>query len=237
MRAVLRTLACGCAALGFAGAAGTALAGDFSGSLTLTSDYVFRGISQSNTNPTVYGSLDYAHPSGFFAGLFAAAIDYPDTPFKADTGQAELDFFVGFSGPVGRDFEWDISLIHYQYFEAESSNNGYQELAVNLHYRDVARIGVAASDDAALGGSDGWVAELELSQPFAGRFQASGTVGRYSMDHPYWDSYVYWDLGVSAVFEPVTLDLRYYDTSHDAITIAGERLTEGRIVGSISIGF
>ena len=42
---------------------------------------------------------------------------------------------------------------------------------------------------------------------------------------------------VSAVFEPVTLDLRYHDTSHDAATVAGERLTEGRIVASISIGF
>ena len=79
-----------------------------------------------------------------------------------------------------------------------------------------ARIGLAASDDAALGGSDGWVAELELSQPFARRYQASGTIGRYSMEHPYWNSYEYWDVGVSAVFEPVTLDLRYHDTSHDA---------------------
>ncbi len=237
MSAALRKLACHCAALGFAGAAGTALAGDFSGSLTVTSDYVFRGISQSNTNPTVYGSLDYAHPSGFFAGMFAAVIDYPDTPFSPDTGQAELDLFVGFSAPIGRDFEWDISLIHYQYFETEASNTGYQELAANLHYRDIARFGVAVSDDAARGDSDGYVAELELSQPFAERYQVSGTIGRYSLETRYWDSYVYWDFGVSAVFEPVTLDVRYYDTSHDAVTVAGERLTEGRIVGSISIGF
>ena len=172
MRPLLRTLACGCAALGFAGAGGTARAGDWSGHLTATTDYVFRGVSQSNTNPTVYGGLDYAHPNGLFAGLFAAAIDYPTTSFKADTGQVELDLFVGYSQPVGRDFEWDVSLIHYQFFEAGSANDNYQELALNLHYRDVARIGVAASNDAALGGSNGWVAELELSQPFAKRFHA-----------------------------------------------------------------
>lgn len=218
-------------------AGGAAAAGEFSGYLTATTDYVFRGVSQSNTNPTLLGGLDYAHDSGAFAGLFAAAIDYPDTPFKADTGQAELDLLVGFSRPVGRDFEWDISLIHYQFFESGSSNDDYQELALNLHYRDVARFGVAASNDAVAGGSSGWIAELELRQPFGGRYQASGTFGRYALSHERWRSYLYWDLGVSAEFAPVTLDLRYYDTSHEAVTLAGERLTEARVVASLSVGF
>jgi uncharacterized protein (TIGR02001 family) len=214
-----------------------AAAGEFHGHLTATTDYVFRGVSQSNTNPTLYGGLDYAHDSGVFAGLFAAAIDYPDTPFKADTGQMELDLFVGFSRPAGRDFEWDVSLIHYQFLESGSSNDNYQELALNLHYRDIARIGVAASNDAAAGGSSGWIAELELRHPLGGRYQTSGTIGRYSLAHERWRSYLYWDLGVSAVFDPVTFDLRYYDTSHEAVTFAGERLTEARVVASLSVGF
>jgi uncharacterized protein (TIGR02001 family) len=226
-----QSLACLCAALGLAGAA---RADDFSGYLTLTSDYVFRGVSHSNTDPTVYGGLDYAHQSGAFAGLFTAVLDYPYATFDA---QAELDLFIGFSRPAGRDFEWDVALIHYQYFESSLPNDDYQELAFNLHYRDLARLGLAASNDAARGGSDGWVAELELRQPFAERFLASGTLGRYTLSHERWRSYTYWDLGVSAVFEPVTVDLRYYDTSDDAIALAGERLTEGRVVASVSIGF
>ena len=235
LRTAPRTLARCCAVLGLAGAA--AHADDFSGRLTVTSDYVFRGVSQSNTNPTVYGGLDYAHDSGLIAGLFAAVIDYPYSPYKPDRGQVELDLYVGFSRPAGRDFEWDVSLVHYQYLESAASNDDYQELAFNLHYRDVARFGLAVSNDAAAGGSDGWVAELELSQPLAKRFQVSGTLGRYTLSHEFWDSYWYWDLGVSAVFEPVTVDLRYYDTSDDAITFAGDRLTEARVVASISIGF
>ena len=130
-----------------------------------------------------------------------------------------------------------MSLVHYQYLESAASNDDYQELAFNLHYRDVARLGLAVSNDAAAGGSDGWVAELELSQPFAKRFQVSGTFGRYTLSHEFWDSYLYWDLGVSAVFEPLTVDLRYHDAGDDAIAFAGERLTEARAVASISIGF
>lgn len=237
MRDPWRTLARCCIGLGLAAAGGAAAAGEFSGRLTATTDYVFRGVSQSNTNPTFHGGLDYAHDGGVFAGLFAAAIDYPDTPFKADTGQAELDLFVGFSRPAGRDFEWDVSLIHYQFFESGSSNDDYQELALNLHYRDVARFGVAASNDAAAGGSSGWIAELELRRPLGARYQASGTFGRYALSHERWRSYLYWDVGVSAVFEPVTLDLRYHDTSHEAVTFAGERLTEARLVASLSVGF
>lgn len=231
-----RILARSCAVLGLAAGA-AAQAGDLSGHLTATTDYVFRGVSQSNTNPTVYGGLDYAHESGLIAGLFAAVIDYPYSPFKPDAGQVELDFYVGYSRPAGRDFEWDLSLVHYQYLESEASNDNYQELAFNLHYLDVARLGLAVSDDAAAGGSSGWIAELELRQPLSKRFQVSGTFGRYTLSHEFWDSYLYWDLGVSAVFEPLTVDLRYYDTSNDAITFAGERLTEARAVASISIGF
>ena len=236
LRNAPRTLARCAAVLGLAAGA-AAHADDFSGHLTLTSDYVFRGVSQSNTNPSVYGGLDYAHDSGLIAGLFAAVIDYPYSPFKPDTGQVELDLYVGFSRPAGRDFEWDVALVHYQYLESAASNDDYQELAFNLHYRDIARLGLAVSNDAAAGGSEGWIAELELRQPFAKRYQVSGTFGRYSLSHEFWDSYLYWDLGVSAVFEPLTVDLRYYDTSDDAATFAGDRLTEARAVASISIGF
>ena len=226
-----------CAVLAFAGACAAAHADEWHGYLTAGSDYVFRGISQSNEDPAVQAGLDYAHASGFFAGLFAASIEYPTTPFYADPGAVELDAYVGFGRPAGRDFSWDVALIHYAYPDSEADDPDYQELGFNLHYRDFARLGLTASDDARSGGSSGWTAELELRRPLGGRFQVSGTLGHYAFSRSDWSDYEYWDLGLSAEAGPVTLDLRYFGTSDGAETLAGPDLTRDRVVVSASVGF
>jgi uncharacterized protein (TIGR02001 family) len=224
-------------AIALAGACAAASAGEFHGYFTAGTDYVFRGVSQSNEDPTVQAGLDYAHAVGFFAGLFAAAIDYPVSPFRPDPGELELDAYVGYGRPAGRDFVWDVALIHYAYPDSDADDQNYQELGFNLHYRDRARLGLTASDDARIGGSSGWTAELELRRPFGERFQVSGTLGRYAFARSDWKDYLYWDLGVSAEAGPVTFDLRYFDTSDEAETLAGPDLTRSRVVASASIGF
>ena len=229
-------IAVSCFLLGVAWAGGAA-AGEVHGYLTAGTDYVFRGVSQSDQDPSVQAGLDYVHEDGFFAGLFAAAIDYPTTSFRPDPGEIELNAYAGFGRPAGNDFAWDVALIHYAYPGSEADDDDYQELGFNLHYRDRARLGLTFSDDARLGGSSGWTAEIELRQPLAGKFQLSGTLGHYAFARDDWRDYEYWDVGVSAVAGPVTFDLRWFDTSDAAETLAGPRLTQGRVVASASVGF
>jgi uncharacterized protein (TIGR02001 family) len=216
---------------------GTAIADEVHGYLTATSDYVFRGVSLSNEQPTLQAGLDYARTGGFFAGLFAAGIDYPRNPFRPDPGTIELDTYVGYSHAAGRDFTWNVALFDYRFPESEAHDKAYQELGFNLYYRDAARIGATVSDDARNGGASAWTAELELRRPFGGHFQVSGMLGRYTFARSDWHDYLYWDLGLSATTGPWTLDLRYFDTSVEAETFAGPRLTRGRVVASVSIGF
>jgi uncharacterized protein (TIGR02001 family) len=229
-------LARGFGVLALAGS-GAAFADDFHGYLTAASDYVFRGVSQSDEQPSLQGGLDYAHSSGFFAGLFAAGIDYPETSFRPDPGSLELDAYVGYGRPAGRNFSWNVALYRYEFPDSEADDKNYQELGADLYYRDVARLGATYSDDARSGGASAWTAELELRHPFAQHFQVSGTLGRYSFARDDWKDYLYWDLGVSATKGAWTFDLRYFDTSDEAETLAGPYLTRDRVVASVSIGF
>jgi len=119
--------------------AGAAPADDWHGYVTVASDYVFRGVSQSDEQPSLQGGLDYSHPSGFFAGLFAAGIDYPETTFRADPGTIEVDAYVGYTRPAGRDFSWNVAFYHYEFPDSEALDKNYQELGFDLYYRDVAR--------------------------------------------------------------------------------------------------
>ena len=65
----------------------------WSANVTLTSDYRFRGQSQADRGAAVQGGIDYTHPSGLFAGLWASSIDFND----AQKSPAEVDFTGGYS--------------------------------------------------------------------------------------------------------------------------------------------
>lgn len=86
------------------------------GNLTFTSDYVFRGISQSDEHFAVQGGFDYAHEaSGLYAGTWASNVD-----FNSDTS-VELDVYAGWAKTYG-EFAVDVGYIHYNY-PGESSLN------------------------------------------------------------------------------------------------------------------
>jgi len=46
----------------------------------VVSDYVFRGISQSQHRPALQGGVDYAHASGAYVGLWASQVSWTDRP-------------------------------------------------------------------------------------------------------------------------------------------------------------
>lgn len=230
-------IAARCLGLLAAAAIGPAAGGEVHGYLTAATDYVFRGVSQSDEQPSWQAGLDYVHSSGFFAGVFAAGIDYPETPFRADTGDIEADAYLGYGRPAGRDFAWEVALFRYAFPESDADDRDYGELALNAYWRDTLRVGATFSDDARSGGASAWTAEVELRRPLGHGFQVSGMLGRYTFARDDWKDYLYWDLGVSATRGPWTFDLRWFDTSDEAETLAGPYLTRDRVVASVSIGF
>jgi uncharacterized protein (TIGR02001 family) len=229
-------IACGCGIAWLLASAPTP-AQELNGYLTLTSDYVFRGASQSNEDPTLQVGVDYLHADGLFAGIFAARTEFPDSVFGTNPGSVELDAYLGYSRAAGRNWSWDIAALHYDFPDSEGFDYSYEELAANLHFRDILRIGATLSDDAGASGASGWTAEIELRQSLGERFQLSGSLGNYEFSRANWNDYVYWDVGASAVSGRWTFDIRYYDTNTEQAGIADPLLTRSRVVGSISLAF
>ena len=83
---------------------------NFSAMVTFTTDYVLRGISQTDNKPAVQGSLEYKHPSGVYLGTWGSNVD--DSISK---GNIELDFFGGYTFEAFTDFNLDASIIYYYY--------------------------------------------------------------------------------------------------------------------------
>jgi uncharacterized protein (TIGR02001 family) len=89
----------------------------FTSNVTLASEYIYRGIGQTNRKPAVQGGVDYAHSSGFYVGTWGSNVswlsDMSETGNKI-SNSFEWDFYGGFKNTVG-DFGYDVGLLQYYY--------------------------------------------------------------------------------------------------------------------------
>jgi len=87
---------------------------------SVTTDYRYRGVSQSRLKPALQGGADYASPSGWYVGTWASTIKWiSDAGATAgvDTGNAniELDIYGGYKGEIRKDLAYDVGLLQYVY--------------------------------------------------------------------------------------------------------------------------
>ncbi|MFY8352866.1 TorF family putative porin [Pseudoalteromonas sp. SSM20] len=81
----------------------------------VSSNYLWRGVTQTSDNAQVSGGIDYSHESGFYAGTWASNVD-----FGGDKPGYELDFYAGFAGEMG-EFGYDVGYVYYAYPDAVDS--------------------------------------------------------------------------------------------------------------------
>jgi uncharacterized protein (TIGR02001 family) len=142
----LQTIALGTALTLFS----ATVSAEFSGYITLTSDYDYRGFSQTATDPAVQGGLDYAHDSGFYASAWGSTLDWG----KGSDADIEIDYIAGFSRKFGESgIAWDVGYLAYTYPGAGEFNFGeiYGGLSTDLF-----SIKLSYSDDFSHVGQSAW---------------------------------------------------------------------------------
>jgi len=95
------------------------------GNVGLYSQYIFRGLTQTNRDPAIQGGFDYSHSSGLYAGTWASNISWLKENNSSVAGTAgsysgggsmEWDFYGGYKSTFGKsDFTYDIGLLYYYY--------------------------------------------------------------------------------------------------------------------------
>lgn len=104
----------------------------FSGNIALTTDYRFRGISQTDEDPAVQGGFNLNHESGFYAGVWASNLDFND----GDQASIEIDVFGGYSAKFNDDLGYDLGFITYIYPGADTASDyDYTEVYAGLTYK------------------------------------------------------------------------------------------------------
>jgi uncharacterized protein (TIGR02001 family) len=81
----------------------------------VTSDYRFRGISQTTFDPALQAGVDFAHKSGFYLGVWGSNVNWLKDFAGATDGNLEIDLYGGYKGAITNDLGFDVGVITYQY--------------------------------------------------------------------------------------------------------------------------
>ncbi len=84
----------------------------FTGNVALTTDYAFRGISQTAEDPAVQGGFDFAHKSGVYAGVWGSNLNFGET--VTNDAHLETDLYAGYRWEMAK-VKWDVGAIRYVY--------------------------------------------------------------------------------------------------------------------------
>jgi uncharacterized protein (TIGR02001 family) len=87
------------------------------GNMGIYSQYIFRGLTQTDAQPALQGGFDYGHASGFYVGIWGSNVSWlRDFNSYSSGGSLELDIYGGFKGNFGKsDFGYDVGLLYYWY--------------------------------------------------------------------------------------------------------------------------
>ena len=194
-------------ALALAGSAATAHAGSTSGSVAVTSDYLFRGVSQTGRKPALQGGVTWTHDSGFYGGGWGSSISWLSDADPDVSSQVELDVFAGYGGKFGQsEFGYDVGLNYYGYpgdYPAGFNDPDTLELYFGLSWKFLsARYWYATTDLFGIPDSDGSTnLDLGAGWEFAPGWKSTLGWGKQWVKGVPDADYTFWKLGVDKSFE------------------------------------
>ena len=209
----------------------------------IMSDYVFRGFSQNDEDPSFFVGADVSYGI-FYAGIWSAMVE----PAFVGGASAEIDYYAGITPKLG-PVDFDLGVIAYHYpnsDDAASDGVDYVELKVGAS-TEIQKLSIGGtyyySPDYtfALGPSHVFEGSLGYSLPKVWIFDPTidGLIGHVAFD----DSdagqvdYTYWNAGISLAVNALTLDFRYWDTDveNDGLGTTGNNLGDERFVFTATV--
>jgi uncharacterized protein (TIGR02001 family) len=217
---------------------------EISTNVAISTDYIYRGGSQTREQPAISGGFDYGHASGVYAGVWASNVDF------GNSANIEIDYYGGIAGELSNGIGWDVGGLYYQYPGVKSSDDvggdfDFFEVYGNLEYtfsnvqlQPTIGTFIAYSPDyfGEVGDSYYVAIDLGFSLPYGiglafqygnQMFDDNATAGQ---------DYQHYSVGISKEISTFTIDASWYGDIDDTDSFWGDGPSEA-IVVSISSSF
>lgn len=221
------------------------------GSVDLTTDYRFRGVSQSSGDAAIQGGLTVTDKSGVYASFWSSSTDFRVVGGQDVYGSQELDLIGGWTGNLSKNLTLDAGLLYYAYPNGHVGNAEFFEpygslatqmgpahlkVGFNYAWKQKALLnftGTAKKDDLYVYGNvDFAIPKTPLTlSGHIGYADGALAPGYYlSDDDTGWD----WSVSASAtVYGPLSLSVAYIGTSGVSLN----KYTDDTVVGTLTASF
>jgi len=227
--------------------AGTTSKLTLSANTTFATDYIFRGISQTDENPTAQGGFELEY-NIFYLGIWGSNVDF-GTDQNRPVANVEVDWYGGIR-PEWKGISFDLGVFYYTYPGGLASwKLDYVEFGTAASYTlfDKLTLGVTNWWTPENSGGTGYNDVVEGSASYAFNKvwmfspSVSTLIGRQWGEHSAGGyDYTYWNAGLSLDFTQgpaFTLDVRYWDTNIPGCASADIFQCDERVVGSLTAVF
>ena len=170
------------------------------GNVSVSNNYIWRGLTQTTNLPAVSGGLDWASDGGFYVGTWVSNVQYDSD----DAYSYEHDLYAGFAGEAG-DISYDIGYLYYNYdanagydFSEIYGSIGIGNLSASVYLLTSAEPDEGPGEDFGFASASYW--EVDYTIPLASGAEFGLHGGFHQGDFAYSFNGVtddYWDFGVS----------------------------------------
>ena len=217
-----------------------------SANIGLYSQYVFRGLTQTNEKPALQGGFDLSHESGLYAGIWASNISWISDATPGASASLEADIYGGFKHGFNDTLTGDVGFLHYAY--PGSFPNGFTKADTNELYLGLDAKWITLRYSYALGNTFGSpdtrgsnYIDLSLTHELFAGINGVAHIGRQRYTGPNSSnlSYTDWKLGLNRDFSGYVLAAYYTGTNaKDAgYTVKGKNLGRDQLVLAVSRTF
>ena len=188
-----------------------------SANVSLATDYVWRGVSQTSENPAISGGFDWTPTENFYVGTWASNVDF------GSVENIEVDLYAGWATELSSGLGLDFGFIQYLFFD-DANNADANEIYAGASYKDFS--GKLSYD---VDNKNTYI-EAGYDYELASGLGLGFHIGNYDFDAG--GDYTDYSIGLSGSFKGLDYGLAYTDTDIKNVDEA-----DGRVVLSISRSF
>ncbi|MEQ4576363.1 MULTISPECIES: TorF family putative porin [Gammaproteobacteria] len=201
----------------------------FSATLAVTTDYVWRGISQTNEDPAFQAGATYTSKFGLYAGAWTSNVD-----FGEGDPDWERDYYIGYNTDFGDKVNFDVMVNRYTYSGASDLN--WNELITKTTFLETYSLTLAYSNDSWATSEDGYYAALAGNWSLPHDFTIGASYGRSMFSNKAGiEDYSDYSVSVGKSFGPLALSVAYIDTDKAGERVGGSNGGD-RVVVTATIG-